>query len=455
MKIKWLRLQNFRGFEEVEFSFDEKFNVLVGENGSGKTSLLEGITFALSEYIHKLSKTEHRWLSQNDSRLFPNDVRLVPYLHGEITTLEPQFPLVVECKVVFKNASNHDLELHWTRKVQNAQFEGVSNHSVAALVEEEHKQIQSGATNILPIFAYYSTKRLWAIKKDDTTKPFEPVSRLAGYYDYLEPTAGEETFKRWFIQMSIAEIKRQKELKVLSSVRRAVKKCLELVGYTSLDYEPLTNEILALKTDDTRLPFHLLSDGYRNMIGMVADIAYRMALLNPFLDNHLETPGVILIDELDLHLHPKWQRSIVQDLKEAFPNVQFIVTTHSPFIVQSLSPGELRKLGEGTDDGIEEIEPARYVNKSLEDVSTNIMGIQHPQRNEKLQRLHDVTKQYYAVIKQSLESPQKKQQLQDQIDSLKVQIDELSALFSDNVAYHAILELEREQLERKYNRETD
>ena len=88
---------------------------------------------------------------------------------------------------------------------------------------------------------------------------------------------------------------------------------------------------------------HILSDGYRNVIKIVTDIATKMCILNPYLqgDTLKKTPGVVVIDELDLSLHPTWQRRIVRILKELFPKVQFICATHSPFIVQSLEDGEL------------------------------------------------------------------------------------------------------------------
>jgi predicted ATP-binding protein involved in virulence len=82
-------------------------------------------------------------------------------------------------------------------------------------------------------------------------------------------------------------------------------------------------------------PFHLLSDGQRIMIGLVADIAIKAAILNPHLGESVlsKTPGVVLIDEIDLHLHPRWQRHLVEDLKRTFPEMQVFATTHSPQVI--------------------------------------------------------------------------------------------------------------------------
>ena len=110
--------------------------------------------------------------------------------------------------------------------------------------------------------------------------------------------------------------------------------------------EDLTGIFVTPDGEKEKLQFRQLSDGYRNIIGMVADIAYRCIKLNPHLGENAvkETPGIVLIDELDLHLHPNWQRRIVEDLKNTFPGIQFVATTHSPFIIQSLKEDELRNL---------------------------------------------------------------------------------------------------------------
>lgn len=122
------------------------------------------------------------------------------------------------------------------------------------------------------------------------------------------------------------------------AVRRAIESCLKniqkdsTIEKVSIDYKIKEDEIQVTLEDGSMLPFRMLSDGYRNAIGMVADIAFRTAVLNPHLEGSaaLETPGVVLIDELDiLHLHPKWQQHIVEDLKRTFPKVQFIpLRTH-------------------------------------------------------------------------------------------------------------------------------
>lgn len=128
-------------------------------------------------------------------------------------------------------------------------------------------------------------------------------------------------------------------------------------------------EIAVKNPDGTVMDFMALSDGYWNVIKIVTDIATKMCILNPYLGgNALQmTPGVVVIDELDLSLHPTWQRRIVRILKELFPKIQFICATHSPFIIQSLEPGELVALDTALDE--------EYSGQSIEDIAEDIMMV--------------------------------------------------------------------------------
>lgn len=182
--------------------------------------------------------------------------------------------------------------------------------------------------------------------------------------------------------------------------------------------------------DGNEFPFILLSEGYRNTLGLIADIAYRMAELNPHVTT--DTPGVVLIDEIDLHLHPKWQRIIVGDLKRIFPNCQFIVTTHSPFIIQSLKAEELIRL----DDEMEiEKDPLR---ESIEDVTENYMGVDEVERSVQFKKMEQVASEYFALVAQGQKEKDSKK-----VKSLKKKLDELELQYSDDPAYVALMKAER------------
>lgn len=190
---------------------------------------------------------------------------------------------------------------------------------------------------------------------------------------------------------------------------------------SSTKYE---NDMIALKTaDGIVLPLQMLSDGYRNVIKIILDIAARMCILNPYLKGEAlkKTPGIVLIDEIDLSLHPTWQRRIVGILKELFPKIQFICATHSPFIIQSLEEGELITLDQPLD--------SEYSGEGLEDIAEDIMGVVLPQYSEKKRKIYEVSQEYFAALRDA--------KTQDEIEKLGKRLAELEAEYSENPAYMA------------------
>ena len=160
------------------------------------------------------------------------------------------------------------------------------------------------------------------------TKGFVPVLR----------TVNAEAMKEDIELRGIRENPDYKNPK-LNCVRTALERMIK--GYSNLRIELAPSRMMMTNSEGIDLQIDQLSGGYKAVLSVIADIAKRLSMANPDSLNPLEEEAVILIDELDLHLHPKWQKEIVADLKRTFPNSQFIVSTHSPFIVQSLDADEL------------------------------------------------------------------------------------------------------------------
>jgi predicted ATP-binding protein involved in virulence len=158
-------------------------------------------------------------------------------------------------------------------------------------------------------------------------------------------------------------------------------------------YSSRYEELALKKSDGTIITFNALSDGYRNVIKLITDIAVRMCILNPYLKDRalIETPGIVMIDEIDLSLHPNWQRSIIGLLKSIFPKVQFMCTTHSPFIIQSLDRGELINLD--SSDGVQ------YSGESIEDIASEVMNVDDVKWSKSKQELHDKALEYFEALK--------------------------------------------------------
>jgi predicted ATP-binding protein involved in virulence len=345
VKVKKVILKNFHGFVERESEYSDQFTVLIGENATGKTAVLDGLAVAIGGFLNGIDGV-------NSRNIYADEVRIEKYEQGGIITIEPQFDSEVIC-----TANIDHKEYRWKRALRkkNGKTTRKDAMSIIKYAAGLQEKVRKGEEVTLPVIAYHGTGRLWAQTNDTEDELFETGSRFVGYKNCLNPISNEKLFLKWFKKMTLIEIQRAKEIRQFKAVKDAMEKCIEgLVdpedkkNEIKVQYDISAEELQISLEDGKLLPFHLLSDGYRNVLGMVADIAFRMAVLNPFLQDKsiLETTGIVLIDELDLHLHPKWQRKIVDDLKRTFPGVQFIATTHSPFIIQSLETGELRVLDE-------------------------------------------------------------------------------------------------------------
>jgi hypothetical protein len=167
------------------------------------------------------------------------------------------------------------------------------------------------------------------------------------------------------------------------------------------------------------------------LLSLAGDLSMRAARLNPQLGQAVlkKTPGIVLIDELDLHLHPQWQRRVVSDLRRLFPKVQFIATTHSPFIVQTLQQGELIPL---------EGQPvSEFQNLSIETISRGLMGVDHPEVAPRYLEMKTVAKNYLQTLQSARGAGPSERA---EIDA---KLREWIKPYADNPAFQAFLEMER------------
>ena len=363
------------------------------------------------------------------------DARLRIFEKYDQVTLEQQKPTFLNAR-----GTLHGKDIEWKRKLGDR---GKYARNLIEIGESDFTAVSNEKDVDLPILLYYGTGRLWDVHRKVPIG--KPESRMVGYRNCLDPKSDHHLFEKWFSQLELSALQKNKKIAVLEAVRDATKMCIP--GAERFYYDVANGALMIELEDEGYCLFNNLSDGYRNMVAMVADIAHRAARLNPHMGANAATEctGVVLIDEIDLHLHPKWQRRVVGDLQKTFPNIQFIATTHSPFILQSLNPGEVIDLNEINDESIissnqKFAEPApkgEYSNKSIEDIVEGMMGVEVPQRSLRYQEMYSAAKEYYQVLQEAKDSdPQKKEEL-------KQKLDELSAPFSDNQAYHAFLEMER------------
>ncbi len=368
MKIKNIKLKNFRCFEELVIELNERCNVIVGVNGAGKSTILDALAISIGTYFAKIPTTYSLPIQKED-------VLRKSYLTGSIISTEYQFPVVISTEGI---ANGKFIE--WSREL-NGLKNKTTVKNASNLIEVGHIQqqnIQNGVTDTtLPIFAYYGTGRLYKKKNNRITKlDIKKSSRLDGYTDALSLGTNEKQLLRWFEDMTLIKIQEDREIPELKTVKTAIEKCFEIgnkdVTDVSINYSVKSKDIevsYRKNNEIEKLPLHMFSDGIRITLTMVADIATRMAKLNPqLLDNVLETPGVILIDEIDMHLHPSWQSRIITSLLETFTNIQIITTTHSPIVISNIESEYLRILKNN-----EIMNPSTNYNRELDDIVNNIM----------------------------------------------------------------------------------
>lgn len=430
MKIIDLTLLNFRRYEHARFQFHPKFTVLIGNNGAGKTTVLDALAMLLNTYFQGAR------MPTGGGTIKVADARAVYAEKGGQVFRERMDDVALEATADL--GAEH---LTWRREIGDR---GGKAKKLVQVGIRDRTALKQGKSPDLPLLLYYGSGRLWALH--DNVETSQPSSQLDAYRYCLDPKSDQKAFEKWFKRLAFSALQKGEPSPAIQAVKSAVLACIP--GAQDFFHDTEYDELTIRLEKEGLVPFNSLSDGYRNMVALVADVAHRASRLNPHHGNDaaLKTRGVVLIDEIDLHLHPKWQRRVVADFQRAFPALQFIATTHSPFILQSLKPGEVIDLdrvrfgGETIDmqEGVAAPGPSiSFSDRSIEDIVEGVMGVEVPQRSERHQRMYEAAKAYYAALHGDKPSSA------NDIEALKQKLDELSSPFSEEIAYHAFLEMER------------
>lgn len=412
MIIKELTLENYRVFAQPHtFHFGDRFTIIAGVNGRGKTAILDGLATLLSRLLPQISPAHSglRKISLSDIHYGSEEAQLVASV------------FCVDMPIEFKFRFNSKRK----RQKPTQLPPGLRKHLKAAY--GDHKRADDQA----PLVVYYTTDRAGYrlprklpidIPQGQAIAYAGALSnRLVNYRDFMA------RYRLWSLESVEAD---EKAAIVAKRAIKAFNTALEvfLDGFSDLEVmdDPFR---LIIKKDDCPLSLGQLSDGERSFLAIISDLVRRLVLANPLLDDPLQGAGVVLIDELELHLHPKWQREIVEKLRITFPNIQFIATTHSPFIIQTLRNDELIVL----DDLVIGI----YENRGLEEIVMKVMGIENPDVCPRYFKMLDAAKKYFHQLKLAPSMNQ------ENLTQLKFSLDELAKPYADNPAYQALLELER------------
>lgn len=327
MFLSSIHIENFKGIQDADFTFSKSVNLVVGNNGTGKTSILEAVAVALGGFLAGIEGVNTIHFSKDEIR------RENQLLGAGSNNIVYRTPIKVDVDMLVDGE-----KFHFTR-----QKKSVSSSRSTIEPRDICKKAESMARDsksILPIISYQSFSRISNQKKDKWEDPFsDDFSRVVGYTDCLEEASNTKMLTNWCKRMDHISWQQEKEIAEYEAVKYAAAKFMQVMmdkDNIHIFYDKRTEELM-YACNSEQLPLRLLSSGFRTLLGMVLDIAYRMAILNPDLLKDIVslTPGVVLIDEIDMHLHPNWQWRVVKALQTTFPKVQFIATTHSPIIMAS------------------------------------------------------------------------------------------------------------------------
>jgi len=337
MRVERLYLENFRNFKSLDIQFpDSDIIVLIGSNGSGKTTILDAIGFCLAHQSGQLTSQKDEYYIE--SSLSKNDIK-----NGEIKTIIKSD--------LFYNGSKIQITESKEIDQNGVGFEITPNNYFS----EIRKQLILNNSSVnLPLLVYYRANRTSIIEND--LKPnIYYNKRLEGYqFSFNSIKSSFNLFESWFLHLENIENEGKVnnkdfnfEFQGLKIIRHALTEFMSRINNANyfnlrgVRSEHSGNGFLAIQKGETVLKLAQLSMGEKMLLYIVSDIARRLVILNDFDNLSLFKDGVVLIDELELHLHPEWQRRIVNALRKTFPGIQFIVTTHSPQILSNLTDHEI------------------------------------------------------------------------------------------------------------------
>ena len=332
-QLREIRVENYRCFGELRLPIEEDTTVLFAENGGGKTALLNALAMGLSVFQRGSSKIL-KLSAERDLRIRALD---------EQEGCEP----VGRCEVNWTASVGEMESVTWSTAVKS-KGSSVRTRNRHRPILEALEQVRVPGER-WPLFAWYGVDRLE--RPRDRRKIERTRDRWEAYDSSLDPNLDEAPLLQWLQDEFLGDVARRQQKMAERSFHRAVMEATVRAtpGVTGAWYDAATKGPMVRFEDGHEAPWSELSDGYHVFIALVADIARRAVMLNEFdgADAPARVEGVVLIDELDLHLHPRWQRVALSSLRDVFPRLQFVISTHSPQVLSSAENRQVRRLVDG------------------------------------------------------------------------------------------------------------
>lgn len=359
MEIKQLKLENIGRFRSLTLdlaptaAFRSNVTVLIGNNGAGKTSILKSLATSLSWFVARLRS------DKGSGNPIPEDV-----ISNEATTAAVDILL-----------HNQETAYNWKLAKTRTGRKGAQQSQLSdasKLADEYRAQLSEHETTSLPLIAFYPVERV-VLDIPLKIKGKHSFRQLDGYDNSLNQGVDFRRFFEWFreredsenesvipadvlkqlettLDPSIWQTLQQQQASArdrqLTAVRVAIANFMP--GFENLKVRRKPRLHMSIDKEGQTLNVLQLSQGEKSLMALVGDLARRLAMMNPTLENPLHGDGVVLIDEVDMHLHPQWARSIIARLTNTFPNCQFVLTTHSPLVISDCKDVLVYSLDNGT-----------------------------------------------------------------------------------------------------------
>lgn len=336
MIVTRLKVANLRAIDAAEFRFQPGVNLIVGVNGVGKTSVLDALGVCLSAVVKQVNRLRGRAeaFTVDDIRIGADaltlecGVRIGEREHAYLIHKPREASVPQETKAGMPREQVHDTP-------ERAEFVG-----------DAPSPVTGDEPGGRPLAVLFSTNRAVPTER----APAKGVAAGGVAAAFADAFADRELrlgeFGAWIRVQDALRRERPAAGRALDACQEAVARFLP--GYSNLRLAGETRPQLSIDRGATTVPVRQLSDGERGTLALVLDLTRRLAQANPGLaDPAAEAEAVLLIDEIDLHLHPKWQRQIFQNLRAAFPRCQFIATTHSPQVIGEVEHERIQIIADG------------------------------------------------------------------------------------------------------------